>query len=265
MSLQTETFYPADPVSETTCLVIANEFATDLEHGLTRHAAELAQVTGLPVLAYDRPGTGRSFSMATPTQRDTKRIVSRSMTTAQQIAKELPELGFDSVISVGHSAAAIEAVGLTRTDELPVSNLVITEPTSVKLQSRARLLAGYVAYELRHERAGRKHNTELEPLPKAGKSLRDTAAEFKHYGGLWASDHTAAALGGISQNLPAVAMHVYFAERSLYGNPAFIDDLVGQLNTVDRLHAAVVPDTYHSHFSRAQFLGPLVTKAHTNR
>lgn len=128
-----ERIYGDPSIVSSTAFILPNRLAgrhTEEHAGdLGERSRRLSSVVGLPVIAYERPGTATA-SRVKPFNEHS--LLSRVTETAGKLAEISEYNGFSNLYIAGHSAAAAEAILVTDTELLPISKLLAFDPVMMR-------------------------------------------------------------------------------------------------------------------------------------
>jgi len=242
-----------------TAIVMANSFNGSVSRGFGRKAQAIANITGIPVYAYDRRGTGINYGTEHALRKELK--PSHAIESAKRIgAKICGELdsSVKSVVLYGHSGAGPEMAALARGKELPTFALSLSDPVGIRRLDIVRGAIGGVLYNVNHEWPAKR----AHPSEHNGSSLRflrykkfgRALLEAYNYKAMWGSDFTLRSIEDIAENQPDISIFAAFASESIDGKPAFVQTVVDRINSIRSvsssrpIEAVVWPDTLHSSF-----------------
>lgn len=265
-------YYPNKETHPDTAIVVANSFNGSVTRGFGRKAQAIADITGMPVLAYDRTGTGNRYVFSLGLRRllAPSCAVQNASRAGEIICREL-DSSTKSVVLYGHSAAGPEAAALARSQRLPALALALSDPVGVRKVGIVRGAIAGIWYNVHREWPAEReepsgHNgSQLRFLryKKCGRAL----LEAYNYSALWASDFTMSAVREIAEEQPETSVFATFASESISGGQSFMQGIVDRINSMRPgpaglpVEATIWPSTLHSSFENPNIASEVVMTA----
>lgn len=252
-------------------IIMPNEIMAGLEDFHSARAHDVADATGMPVLAYERPLSASSATFDLSLRRHfTQNAASIQADTARQLVVDAGRESRADLYVTGHSAGASEAIGITATGILPIKHGVFTDPAAIRESFPVKAEAvDYGVYTIFTERrkpkdyfTDRKMNHQPEVHPSSSESLRRVLGEISIHSAYWRSADTKKALFRILGELPDTTINVYFPEHTFTATPEQLQELTEGLSGYrNNFKAEVLPGQYHSYFDDYKRFGRLVATA----
>ncbi len=251
-------------------IVFPNEIAGGLEdeHGV--RAQIVANTVGTPVLAYERlfstAGTDARFSLGLR-QYVNKNYAHIHAASARALGKIIDrEDSQASLLLLGQSFGAAEVIGLTRTEILPVQELVATDPPGLRdiAPVKAELWDyGYGMFASEKDKPdGEDDYTQLSDNYNRATMLKRIVANTIAFSGVLRTTHTLDDLLAIVSSQPAVSGDIVFPEHTFTATTELHRQIIDNIDRVRPLsghdfRARILPGTYHTSFNNPELLGQL--------
>lgn len=261
------------PGFENARLITPNEVGAEFDDGEAEAKLRfLSEHLGIVGLGFERPySASRSVYNLSLRARHVSlkdnyyQMVSQ---TGADLAQHLDaDDAIDSVVVVGHSAAAMFGTALVASEQFAVDTASFTDPYGMVSRTPMGGIGHYLGYQLIREGVYRRWfhspaedvdtSTNAEAIaPSEG--LLHTArfvGEIGVYSGLGRLDEPTAlhSLRHIAEQQPSVETHVEFPEFSVNGHLNKIAPILGELKMLrspeDGFHVHVHLDRYHSHYN----------------
>lgn len=254
-------------------LIFPNEIAASLDDYHYARAQALADFVGIHVLAYERPLSADQRTLNLRQRSNIARnIASQHFATAKQLDKALQTLDPQVVHVGGHSAGAIEAIGITTAEVLPVHNLVVTDPGAIRRSVPGKAeVWDYASYQIWTER----HNPHPTPpnapdyepkqKPSAKTQLLRSVGEIAAYNIAWRTTMSAQNLMHIASDQPDVAVDLTFPSHTFTASQTCIRALNASLEAARNnipyaqpFNTHIIQDSYHSYFNNYELFAAVI-------
>ncbi len=250
-----------------------NEIAANLGDYHTARATDVANETGMTVLAYERRYSG---AHQRPRRSARKKLLNNGDAiygnTAEQLAAILQKEGDPDVIMAGHSAATFDAIGVTKAEILPTKLLVATDPPGLRKAAPLAELTDYIFYKACQE-TRRPENAKLkftnappQETPGGSTMLKRALNELIVTGAVGKTPRNANGLAYIAESMPETAAAVFFPEHSFTANIDLFLSLKKELTALRDPQAApfdvaIFAGQYHCYFDNYKLFGSLIKQA----
>lgn len=264
--LRYEVVEPQADVVNSGLIIMPNEIMAGLGDYHTARAHDVADLTGMPVLAYERPfsASQRIFSLS-ERRNITHNAAQIQASTARELGRAIDLETGGNLYVTGHSGGASEAIGITASDVLPVKHLVVTDPAAIRRSTPIKAEAGdYGIYTIFVDRDKPKDIDNHPPKkhPTGFETVTRTLGEICTYSAYWRSKDSKTALMYILGNQPETAVNVYFPEFTFTAKPEYLREFAEELNDFrDNFKAEVLPGLYHSYFNDYKRFARLLAKS----
>jgi hypothetical protein len=251
-------------------IVFPNEIAGGLQDDHGARAQVVADTVGTPVLAYERlfstAETGAHFSPSirqyinanyahihAATAHALDRIIGREDSQAP-------------LLLLGQSFGAAEVIGLTRTEILPVQELVATDPPGLRAIApfKAELWDyGYGMFASEKDKPDdEESHKQLSDGYDRATMLKRILANTIAFSGVLRTTHTLDDLLAIAASQPTVSGDVVFPEHTFTATTELHEQIIDDIDRIRSLsghdfRARILPGTYHTSFNNPELLGQL--------
>lgn len=265
--------YSHEGQPEDKVVLYPNDIAGGLDDYHGERAEVISRLLGMPVLAYERALSSEytqarfDLGLRSSIARNPAEFHARTASAIARIIQRLTPSA--ELIALGHSAGASEAIGLTATEILPVTDLVATDPAGIRHSFPVYAeLVEYGLYQISGE--SEKPDTQLtfdfKCKPDGSKIAKRVIYNIAMYSRYWRGDSTCNALAHIATDQTETAASVVFPSHTFTARPKTLEKIANTLTVLRPTDVSasftvkVDPETYHSTYDNPEVLAGIVSE-----
>jgi len=211
-------------------VLVPNYLGSTLKDATADRAQHIHELLHVPVVAYERPGTGDQVKQLPFTPESYLRDVEKR---AAIFNKEAEKLGIKEWLICGNSAAGLEAIVLASTGHIKVKRVIAIEPIGMRRSSFAWGFAKWMKANMDPKRAvvssdvfsGVETLGDIRPPAGFRKSFRRAGKELRTYDHVFRSDFALQRLDVLAKDYPQISVDVVLADQSFTTTPALLQNL----------------------------------------